>query len=85
MSYMEILGLCEYYLGEDWFEYFYGEFPSALTPYTAAFDTLVECKREGWEEWEINNHPIYGIYINLAEYHPNMEKLLKHFPRLPRH
>ena len=79
-SYREIILLCYIHLGSEWFEYFYGEFSQALHPGESGFNTLVECLQAGWEECEINNHPIYGIYINVAEYHPNMDRLLRHFP-----
>jgi hypothetical protein len=79
-SYREITLLCYQHLGSQWFDYFYGEFPESLHPGSAAFDTLVRCLKEGWSEADINNHPIYGIYINVAEYHPNMDRLLRHFP-----
>lgn len=79
-SYREIILLCYIHLGSNWFEYFYGEFPAALHPHSSGFNTLVQCMEAGWTEAEINNHPIYGIYINVAEYHPNMDRLLRHFP-----
>lgn len=79
-TYKEIIGLCEFYLGSNWFDYFYGEFPEGLSPNTTAFDTLVQCLKNGWTEAEINSHPIYGIHVNVAAYHLNMDRLLQHFP-----
>lgn len=79
-NYKEITLLCSIHLGSRWFDYFYDELPSALQPGSAAFDTLVQCAKNGWTEGEISSHPIYGIHINAVGYHPRMKRLLSHFP-----
>lgn len=83
MKYNEVIDLCELHLGVDWEDYFYSEFVQALVPWTEPFNTLVRCLKSGWTDAEISLHPNYGIYINLAGYHPRMEDLLKYFPPAP--
>lgn len=62
-------------LGPDWEDYFYPEFPMALTPQTWAHDYMAKLQKEGWTPAELANHPVYGLFVNIAEYHPAIARL----------
>ena len=74
----DITTACLHYLGNDWQEYFYPEFVAAVTPGTKAYYRMVELKRKGWTDAELNNHPCYGYWSNISgEWCEGFEELHK--------
>ena len=72
-----IIYLCRILIGEDWYDYFYPEFVESLFIGNPGFNELSKLKKEGWTTNDLCNHPIYGLYVNLCEYHYNIDLLIK--------
>ncbi len=73
LSASDMMIVCYYFLGDKWYDYFYGEFPEALCFPSHAYDVMAGLKRKGWSMSELLDHPIYGYWINMVEYHPSMD------------
>ena len=71
----ELLSYLEYEVGVDWDKYFYCEFPCALRYWEAAYKYMVELKKARWTTYELADHPIYGYFVNVVDYHPALGKL----------
>ena len=73
----EIQSMCEFSLGEEWRNYFYGEFPMALYPGGGGWGTMCELKHQcSWTTWELLNHHCYGFFINVCGTHPRIDSLV---------
>ncbi|MFS0515424.1 hypothetical protein ACEYW6_11985 [Nostoc sp. UIC 10607] len=66
------------YLGDNWFDFFYPEFCQAIADrWSTPYQDMANLKKQGWSFKELNHHPLYGFWVNLVEYHPNMKALTK--------
>lgn len=73
MTAIYMLFLAVELFGDDWSEYFYPEYVNALLTGTSAFNHMSNLKINGCTTSQLLDHHIYGLYINIAEYHPNMD------------